>query len=118
MISSPMQTRTFTALVAGRFARQALAAGAGEVCAVVRRSVYLRARGERYACIGDASLGRGPLNVLVEEFSPPQHGERISIALDGAESWSPRPLSLPAANAQALRRAAAGRIPDAGLGCL
>jgi hypothetical protein len=113
-----MQTCRYTARVAGRFARQALAAGEGEVCAVFRRSFYLRVQGGRYACIGDASLGSGPLNVLVEEFSPPRHGERISIALDGAESWSPRPLSSPAANAQALRRAAASRIPDAGLGCL
>ena len=43
--------------VAGRFAREALAAGEGEVCAVFRRSFYLRCPGERYACIGDASLG-------------------------------------------------------------
>src|ERR1700716_764477 len=118
MISSPMQTCRFTASVAGRFARQALAAGEGEVCAGFRRSFYLRVPGERYACIGDASLGRGPLNVLIEEFSPPQHGERMSVALEGAQSWSPRPLSWPAANAQALRHAAAGRVPDAGLGCL
>jgi hypothetical protein len=118
MISSAMQPRRFTARVAGRFARQALAAGEGEVCAVFRRSFYLRAPGERYACIGDASLGRGPLNVLVEEFSPPRPGERMSVALEGAESWSPRPLSLPSASALALRHAAADRIPDAGLGCL
>jgi hypothetical protein len=113
-----MQTCRYTARVAGRFARQALAAGEGEVCAVFRRSFYLRVPGERYACVGDASLGRGPLNVLLEEFSPPQHGERVSIALEGAQSWSPQPLSLPAANPQALRQAAAGRVPDAGLGCL
>jgi len=111
----------FTARVAGRFARQALAGCEGEVCAVFRRSFYLRVPGERYVCVGDASLGRGPLNVLIEEleeFWPPQHGERMSVALEGAQSWSPRPLARPAANAQALRRAAAGRVPDAGLGCL
>src|SRR5712671_6461506 len=109
MISSPMQTSRYAARVAGRFARQALAAGEGEVCAVFRRSFYLRAPEGRYACIGDASLGRGPLNILVEEFTPPQHGERISIALEGAQSWSPRPPSWPAGGAQALRHAAAGR---------
>ena len=57
----------FTAEVAGRAAREALAAGEGEVCAVFRRSFYLRL-GDRYACIGDASLGRGPLNALVAAF--------------------------------------------------
>jgi hypothetical protein len=113
-----MQPRRFTAHVAGRFARQALAAGEGEVRAVFRRSFYLRVPGERYACIGDASLGRGPLNVLVGEFSPPRLGERMSIALEGAESWSPQPLSSSSATgARALRQAAAGRIPDEGLGC-
>jgi hypothetical protein len=118
MISSPMQTCRYAARVAGRFAREALAAGEGEVCAVFRRSFYLRAPGARYACIGDASLGRGPLNILVEAFSPPRHGERVAIELEGAQSWSPRPLSSPAAGAQALRRAAAARIPEGGLGCL
>jgi hypothetical protein len=42
----------------------------------------------------------------------------MSIALEGAQSWSPRPLQSSAANAQVLRHAAAGRIPEAGLGCL
>jgi hypothetical protein len=120
MISSPMQTCRFTARVAGRFARQALAAGEGEVCAVFRRSFYLRAPGERYACIGDVSLGRGPLNVLVEEFSLPRLDERVSVAFEGAQSWSAQPLSLSSSGAsmQAFRDAAAGRIPDEGLGCL
>jgi hypothetical protein len=114
-----MKTCRFTPRVAGRFARQALAAGEGEVCALFRRSFYLRAPGERYACIGDASLGKGPLNVLVGEFSPPRLGERMTIALEGAESWSPPPLSSSSAKtAKALRQAAAGRIPDEGLGCL
>src|ERR1700730_18350284 len=113
MISSPMQTCRYTARVAGRFAQRALAAGEGEVCAVFRRSFYLRVPGERYACVGDASLGRGPLNVLVAEFSPPRLGERVTIALEGAESWSPPPLSSSSAKtAKALRQAAAGRIPD------
>jgi Protein of unknown function (DUF2877) len=114
-----MQPRRITARIAGRFARQTLSAGEGEVCAVFRRSFYLRVPGERYACIGDASLGKGPLNALVWEFSPPRLGERISIALDGAESWSPLPLSsVPATGGEALGRAAAGRIRDEGLGCL
>jgi len=59
-----MPSYRFTAEVVGRAARETLAAGAGEVCAVFRRSFYVRLN-ERYACIGDASLGCGPLNALV-----------------------------------------------------
>src|SRR5918992_1191582 len=57
----------FTAEVLGRAAREALATGEGEVCAVFRRSFYLRSPEGRYACIGDASLGCGPLNGLVSQ---------------------------------------------------
>ena len=44
------------------------------MCAAFRRSFYLRFAGERYACVGDASLGRGPLNALVAGFR--QAGDR------------------------------------------
>jgi hypothetical protein len=80
---------SYAASVAGRFARAALELGAGEVCAQFRRSFYLRFPGERYACVGDVSLGRGPLNVLVEHFRPASLGEMISVSLDTATAWTP-----------------------------
>lgn len=80
---------SYAASVAGRFARAALELGAGEVCAQFRRSFYLRFPGERYACVGDASLGRGPLNALVNGLSIPRLGEEIVISLEKAVSWTP-----------------------------
>ena len=62
--------------VAGRFAIEA-AQGEGEVRAVFRRSCYVRF-GSHYVCVGDASLGRGPLNALVDDFQAPAMGERVS----------------------------------------
>lgn len=104
----------FTAEVAGR---AALAAGAGEVCAVFRRSFYLRS-GDRYACIGDASLGRGPLNVLVREFTEPALGEQALVALEKAEIWEPPPLRGAARpHLDALRACLDGHVPQEGLGC-
>ena len=102
--------------VAGRFAREALAAGEGEVCAAFRRSFYLRCPGERYACVGDAALGRGPLNALVSGFRMPALGERLSLSVDDAAPWQP-PSSLNV-DVNALREAARHRIPAEGLGCL
>ena len=79
--------KLLTASVAGRLAREAAASGPGEVCAVFRRSFYARFPGERYACIGEASLGLGPLNALVlgfETFSPGQ-----KIYLKTQNTWAP-----------------------------
>lgn len=100
----------FAASVAGRFARDALALGEGEVCAAFRRSFYLRFPGERYACVGDPSLGRGPLNALVDAFRPFAIGERVSISVDSV--WQPPP-SRPAKFTQL-----DAKVPDEGLGCL
>src|SRR5690349_13041115 len=61
--------------IIGRFAREAAALGEGTVCALFRRSFYLRFPGERYACVGDPALGRGPLNALVPQFEMPSAGE-------------------------------------------
>src|SRR5438128_1215700 len=105
--------------VAGRFAREALAAGEGEVCAVFRRSFYLRFPGNRYACVGDATLGRGPLNVLVEDLQMPALGERVSLALAQVQSWAPPPAPAVAVpDVGALQHAARGRAPREGLGGL
>jgi hypothetical protein len=107
----------YAARVVGRFAREALAAGEGEVCAAFRRSVYLRLPGERYACVGDASLGRGPLNALVEPFAPPPVGSRLSVSAEAATLWQPPPGTC-IAEAELLRRASKDRVPAEGLGCL
>ena len=108
---------SYTASIAGRFARDALALGQGEVCAQFHRSIYLRLPGERYACVGDASLGRGPLNALVEDFTPAAIGARISV--DVQDVWSAPPAPPHAApDLTALRAAARGHVPSEGLGCL
>lgn len=106
----------------GRFALDALALGEGEVCALFQRGFYLRFAsegGERYACVGDASLGRAPLNALVREYRAPSFGERVSASLEHAAVWRPdRPSFLTPIAMRELRRAAASRVPRDGLGCL
>jgi uncharacterized protein DUF2877 len=109
---------SFRADIAGRFAREALQGGEGEVCALFRRSFYLRCPGERYACIGDASLGRGPLNALVGELSLPVLGQRLSVSLETTEPWRPPPQAPGFPKLDELRQTAAKRIPREGLGCL
>jgi hypothetical protein len=109
---------SFAIELAGRFAREALAAGPGEVCATFRRSFYLRCPGERYACIGDASLGGGPLNALVPALALPSLGQIFTVELDGAATWQP-PAHVPGQpDLAALRAAAQSRIPAEGLGGL
>ena len=70
--------------IAGRFAREALESGGGdgEVCATFRRSFYLCCPGERYVCIGDASLGPGPLNALIRDLRIPSIGLDEPFELD------------------------------------
>ena len=114
MVSAPLRVR-----VVGRFAEDAAARGEGEVVAVVRSSAYLRFSGERYACVGDASLGRGPLNALLEDYRAPAPGERLRLDLAGAERWQPPSLPPHAAPEMGpLREAARGRAPREGLGGL
>jgi hypothetical protein len=107
----------FAASVAGRFAREALAAGEGEVCAVFRRSFYLRL-GNKYACIGDASLGRGPLNALVSDFSEPSLGAMVSVSTENAQRWEPSTHGQARLNLEALRACLDGHVPEEGLGCV
>src|SRR3954452_9973173 len=85
---------SFAAESAGRFAREALEGSDGEVCALFRRSFYLRCPGERYACVGDRSVGNGPLNVLVPGLVLPRLGDRVSVSFSGAKAWQP-PLPVP-----------------------
>src|SRR5690349_8675009 len=113
----PSAPAPLTARIAGRFARDALALGEGEVCARFQRSVYLRLPGGKYACVGDPSLGCGPLNALVDGFSPPAMGAVVSVEVSAV--WTP-PASPPhaAPDLPALQRAAGGRVPPEGLGVL
>jgi hypothetical protein len=107
----------FTAEVVGAAARGALAAGEGEVCAVFRRSFYLRF-GKRYACIGDASLGRGPLNVLIRDFHEPLIGDSAIVSIETSQSWQPAPFRGAARpQLEALRACLDGHVPQEGLGC-
>jgi hypothetical protein len=109
---------SFRAEVAGRFAQVALASGEGEVCAAFRRSFYLRFPGGRYACIGDLSLGRGPLNVLVGELKIPPLGERVGVEHAHAQLWAPPPYQPGRLKLADLRDAARPLVPAEGLGCL
>lgn len=104
---------------AGRFALEALALGAGEVCALLRGSFYLRFPGGRFARVGDAALGAGPLHVLVDALPAAALGASLSISHEGCAAWTP-PASSGAfpGNAGALARRAAPRAPVEGLACL
>jgi hypothetical protein len=100
-----------SARIAGPFA----ARGEGEVCATFKRSFYLRFA-EGYTCVGDESIGHGPLNAIVEGFQLPALGERVALSI--ASTWSPARPSAGRFDLLALRDAARGRAPAEGLGCL
>lgn len=109
---------------AGRFARQALEGGEGaelgegEVCAVFRRSFYLRSSEGRYACVGDRSLGNGPLNVLVFDLALPHIGARVSVSLSQASDWHAPPHPPGQPDLGEIRKEARRRVPIEGLGGL
>jgi hypothetical protein len=107
-MSSPAEAQV---RVAGRFARRALAAGEGEVCAIFQRSFYLRTPAG-FACVGDARLGRGPLNALLDALPAVQMGARLSFPLASATDWVPPPFtgSMPVPKE--------ARPPEEGLGGL
>ncbi len=116
LMSHPGELR---AEVVGRFSRAALALGEGEVCALFRRSYYLRFPEERYACVGDASLGRGPLNALVSGAALPAIGDRILVSVENATLWTPPALAAAGTpDLKGLEHAAHARVPGEGLGCL
>ena len=103
------------ASIAGRFVPE----GEGEVRAAFRRSFYVSFADGRYACVGDASVGRGPLNALVDAFQLAAPGSRVVLSLAGAERWAPPALPPnPLIDIGALQYAARGRVPHEGLGGL
>lgn len=108
--------QSLSARIAGPFA----ARGEGEVCAVFKRSFYVRFEGSggapHFTCVGDASIGRGPLNAIVDDFSVPSLGQRVALSVDS--TWGPARSVLGQFDLYALRHAARGRAPAEGLGCL
>ena len=87
------------------------------MCAVFRRSFYV-VWNNQYACIGEASLGRGPLNALVSDFREPPLGARVSVVLEHARTWVATPARAEARpNLEALRACLDGHVPEEGLGC-
>lgn len=103
----------------GRAAREALQQGEGEVCAAYRRSFYARFAGERYACVGERSLGHGPLNAIVASLVLPAVGERVRIATEHAGLWTAPAFAAAGAPAiEALQQAARQNVPQEGLGGL
>jgi hypothetical protein len=102
-----------SARIAGHFA----ARGEGEVCAVFKHSFYLRFADHAYACVGDESIGRGPLNAIVDGFDAPALGEKIALSADS--TWRPASLVMSAfPDFYGLRQAARTCTPAEGLGCL
>ena len=101
------------ASVAGRFVPE----GEGEVRAAFRRSFYVGFADGRYACVGDASLGHGPLNALVDHFQLSPVGARVALSVTAR--WTPPALPPnPVVDIGALEYAARGRVPHEGLGGL
>ena len=103
------------AVCAGRFARRAAASGPGVVCAVFRRSFYTRHPGG-YACVGDASLGRGPLNILVDGFEAAALHARLRLDLTDSEEWAPQSPATYRPRVETLEEAA--NPPEEGFGGL
>ena len=90
-----------------------------------RRSFYLRYSERRFVCLGDGTLGRGPLNALLAERRKPGAlaiGDRLAVSPKGSRLWRPRRIEARAdgarlaANLDSLMRAAARRPARAGLG--
>lgn len=73
---------------AGRAARKALAAGPATVFASFERSCYVETPAG-IACLGGPDLGRGPLNVLIDDFRAAPVGAAFEIDLRGARTWTP-----------------------------
>ena len=101
------------ASVAGQFVPE----GAADVVALFRRSCYVRYADGRHACIGDMSVGRGPLNALVDSLQLPTMDAQVTLSV--AARWKPPPMPPnPQIDIGALEYAARQRVPREGFGCL
>jgi len=101
------------ASVAGRFVPE----GEGEVRTIFHRSYYVVFADGRYACIGDPSAGRGPLNALVDDFRVPVVSAPVVLSV--ASRWTPPALPPnPLIDIGALEYAARDRVPREGFGGL
>jgi hypothetical protein len=130
------------ALLAGRVSHEALASSSTwRVLALFRRSLYLQATHGALLCVGPASLGAGPMNLLAALPEAPSWetaglrpghaagcdgrilriGGAVAIAVSGVRVW--HPPAIPAtrtpaglsANLAALRSALSRRGPRGGL---
>ena len=101
-----------TASIAGQFVPE----GPGEVRTIFHRSYYVAFAGGRYACVADPSVGRGPLNALVDDFRLPALTAPIELSV--AARWKPPPMPPNPIDIGALEYAARNRVPREGFGCL
>lgn len=91
--------------------------GAGEVRTIFHRSYYVAFADGRYACVGDPSVGRGPLNALVDDFRLPVVSAPVVLSV--ASRWAPPALPPnPLIDIGALEYAARDRVPREGFGGL
>lgn len=99
-MSCPAELR---ALQSGAFARRVLARGRpATVIARFARSAYV-ANDAGIACIGDARLGGGPLNVMVGTLEAlPAQGSAVRVRFTGARAWKPKSVGRSAGVARAL----------------
>jgi hypothetical protein len=114
---------------------------AGRVAAVFRSTFYVQA-GSALMCLGSCDMPAGPLNIVTaapaaEDCAARGLREHLAVAvsrdeirvdgvcrvdLSGASTWQPAVLGVPPAPERmaqglvCLRRAAAGRLPEEGLG--
>lgn len=101
------------ASIAGRFVPE----GEGEVRMIFHRSYYVAFADGRHACVGDPSVGRGPLNALVDDFRLPVVSAPVVLSV--ASRWTPPALPAnPVIDIGALQYAAQRRAPREGLGGL
>lgn len=61
----------------------------GTVFATFEHSCYLENHGGRLVCVGNLSIGYGPLNALVAQFTVPTVGTVLSLDIADATPWQP-----------------------------
>ena len=90
------------------------------VRASFERSCYVESQSGHLLCVGNPSIGRGPLNALVRQFVAPPVGATVSMDATNSLVWQPgsRMGQWTAASGQRLHQAALGRVPLDGLGGL